>query len=125
MTRPVAKIHTVRKANPALPDGTVLDTDNPDHWVPDGRALLMWCPGCDDLHRVAFVGEDGTHPAVEWDVSGSLERSTVAPSILVHSGGGRSPRCHSFVRDGRWEFLSDCDHDLAGQTVDMVPLPFT
>jgi hypothetical protein len=27
--------------------------------------------------------------------------------------------CHSFVRDGRIEFLSDCTHRLAGQTVDL------
>lgn len=31
--------------------------------------------------------------------------------------------CHSFLRAGRWEFLSDSAHALAGQTVDMVPLP--
>lgn len=31
--------------------------------------------------------------------------------------------CHSFLRDGRWEFLPDSAHHLAGQTVDMVPLP--
>lgn len=31
--------------------------------------------------------------------------------------------CHSFLRDGRWEFLSDSAHHLAGQTVDMVPGP--
>lgn len=31
--------------------------------------------------------------------------------------------CHSFLRAGQWEFLSDCAHSLAGQTVPMVPLP--
>lgn len=31
--------------------------------------------------------------------------------------------CHSFLRNGRWEFLGDSAHHLAGQTVDMVPLP--
>lgn len=31
--------------------------------------------------------------------------------------------CHSFLKAGRWEFLSDSAHRLAGQTVDMVPLP--
>lgn len=31
--------------------------------------------------------------------------------------------CHSFLRAGHWEFLSDSAHALAGQTVDMVPLP--
>jgi hypothetical protein len=30
------------------------------------------------------------------------------------------PRCHSWVKNGEIQFLSDCDHALAGQT---VPLP--
>lgn len=31
--------------------------------------------------------------------------------------------CHSFLKRGKWEFLSDSAHSLAGKTVDMVPLP--
>lgn len=31
--------------------------------------------------------------------------------------------CHSFLREGVWEFLSDSAHALAGQTVPMVPIP--
>jgi len=27
--------------------------------------------------------------------------------------------CHSFVTDGRIQFLGDCTHNLAGQTVDL------
>jgi hypothetical protein len=27
--------------------------------------------------------------------------------------------CHSFVTDGRIQFLNDCTHSLAGQTVDL------
>lgn len=27
--------------------------------------------------------------------------------------------CHSFVRDGQIEFLSDCTHALAGKTVSL------
>ena len=34
-------------------------------------------------------------------------------------GGDRNIRCHSFVRSGRIEFLSDSTHALAGQTVDL------
>lgn len=32
-------------------------------------------------------------------------------------------QCHSFIKNGQWQFLSDCAHELAGQTVPMVPLP--
>lgn len=31
--------------------------------------------------------------------------------------------CHSFLRAGVWEFLSDSAHSLAGQSVPMVPIP--
>lgn len=31
--------------------------------------------------------------------------------------------CHSFLTAGRWRFLEDSGHALAGQTVDMVALP--
>lgn len=31
--------------------------------------------------------------------------------------------CHAFVRDGQMEFLGDCTHGLAGQTVPIPPWP--
>jgi hypothetical protein len=34
--------------------------------------------------------------------------------------GAIEVRCHSFVRAGMIEFLSDCTHELAGKT---VPIP--
>lgn len=76
------------------------------------------CPGCKDTHRIPTVGD---HP---WGFNGSLERPTFTPSILVRSrfkedGAMRDFCCHSFVRDGRIEFLGDCTHALAGQTVDL------
>lgn len=49
-----------------------------------------------------------------------------ALKALVHSSPHRDPAwgsCHSFLRVGRWEFLGDSAHQLAGQTVEMVPLP--
>lgn len=30
--------------------------------------------------------------------------------------------CHSFVRDGRIEFLGDCTHELAGKSVALEPV---
>ena len=31
--------------------------------------------------------------------------------------------CHTFVTDGRIQYLGDCTHALAGQTVDMIDWP--
>lgn len=79
-------------------------------------------------------------PSPVWSFNGDLERPTLSPSILSRSGhyvpghtgqcwctpdpdgedwGFKCGVCHSFVREGRIEFLSDCTHVLAGQTVDL------
>jgi hypothetical protein len=36
-----------------------------------------------------------------------------------HVAPGQPVVCHSFVTDGRIQFLEDCTHELAGQTVDL------
>lgn len=35
-----------------------------------------------------------------------------------------TPLCHSFVTDGRIQFLTDSTHELAGQTVDLPEWPY-
>jgi hypothetical protein len=93
----------------------------------------MWCPACDDTHAVEIESEP------RWGFDGNLQEPTISPSIKVegvqwevghtfhkphhHVVAGEPVVCHSFVRAGRWEFLGDCTHDLAGQTVEMVPVP--
>lgn len=100
--------------------------------------LIFWCPGCDSAHGIT-VGE-GAGPRWSWD--GNVDAPTFAPSILVrsetwtppvtaenHEDYKRAPWtqtkvatvCHSFVAAGRIQFLDDCTHGLAGQTVDLPP----
>lgn len=104
-----------------------------------GAHLLVWCPGCDDVHRVGVVSDDGTHPPVEWSWDRNIEAPTISPSIKTEgvqwakSSPFYRPRhrvkaggtivCHSYVEAGRWRFLADCTHELVGQTVPMVDLP--
>lgn len=80
-------------------------------------ALCFWCPGCDHLHRCPVSGPKA------WGFNGNFEMPTLTPSVLVtyKSGDPDYPdqRCHSFVRDGKIQFLSDCTHALASQTVDL------
>ncbi len=111
------------KVNPVA---RVVDTGAYGYDGPKWRTIYIWCPGCDQLKAIPIPGEDGTFPInhAYWDWNGDLERPTLTPSILQHESGQlKRPLCHSFLRDGRWEFLGDCTHALAGQTVDMVPLP--
>lgn len=78
------------------------------------------CPGCECLH--AF--NDAT-----WEFNGDITKPTLRPSFLTHGGrpkpGNGLPhdteifRCHSFIKDGMIEFLSDCTHKLASQTIEL------
>ena len=81
--------------------------------------LLFWCPGCQSYHGCAT---DPNHrnpiTGALWRWNGDRNNPTISPSILIE-GRGRTPRCHSFVEDGRIRFLSDCSHALAGQTLEL------
>lgn len=94
----------------------------------DNRLSFM-CPGCNQRHAV-MVGV-GSGP--RWGWNKDLVNPTLTPSVLVTwtepsdlPGEFDDPskdiekRCHSFVRNGNIEFLTDCSHVLAGKT---VPLP--
>ena len=58
-----------------------------------------------------------------WGWNGSLDKPTFSPSLLNYIESPNGRRCHSFIRDGRIEFLSDCTHALKGQTVDLPEIP--
>lgn len=88
---------------------------------------MYWCPGCGYAHVIHHGPGEG--PRWNWD--GNADAPTFSPSVLVKTGRAVDPSfvpeegdppeiCHSFVRGGKIEFLSDCCHSLAGQT---VPLP--
>lgn len=99
--------------------------------------LFFECPGCDMLHGISHGPGNGPR----WGWNGNVDKPTLTPSVLVRyhrytppadtlemadkirSGEVKQTRievvCHSFVTDGRIQFLSDCTHKLAGQTVDL------
>lgn len=82
----------------------------------DGRRLLFWCPGCATPHAPRVTG------LKPWTWNGDREKPTLEPSVLVR--GGEVAVCHSFVRGGQIQFLSDCTHTLAGKTVDIPDWPY-
>jgi hypothetical protein len=56
-----------------------------------------------------------------WSWNGDTEHPTLRPSILsTYNQGEVIHQCHSFVNDGKIQFLQDCTHDLVGQTVDLL-----
>jgi hypothetical protein len=87
------------------------------------RDIGFWCPGCGCMHWIPTAGEKG------WTWNGSKDVPTVTPSLRRttpdHNVDGEAlpPHCcHLFVREGQLQFLADCTHALAGQTVSMEPV---
>jgi hypothetical protein len=83
-------------------------------------SLWFICPGCKEAHGI----DD------KWTFNGDFERPTFAPSYLTwndpnpEAAPGRFRdgwRCHSYIKDGQIEFLPDCTHALAGQTIPIPP----
>lgn len=90
---------------------------------PNGPMGYMFdCPGCGMGHHVAIAPHAFANGA-SWTFDGNMERPTFSPSVLstieFSAEGKPSKICHLFVRGGNLEFLSDCTHHLAGQTVEM------
>lgn len=58
-----------------------------------------------------------------WTWNGDFDKPTVHPSILVTTKyPDRTDVCHSFITNGRIQFLTDSTHALAGQTVELPEL---
>lgn len=86
--------------------------------------LIVWyCPGCKGVHMIRY-GEG------QWTWNMDRDKPTFHPSVLVTYSGFDEDKpikeiCHSFVRDGNMQFLNDCTHELAGQTVPIPEWPWT
>jgi len=93
-------------------------------------SYLIHCPACKFAHKFDS----------RWTFNGDFAKPTFRASMLVKwfryddfksvSDGtakvgpdGKYPGldivCHSFVTDGKIQFLGDCTHELVGQTVDL------
>lgn len=109
----------------------------------DDELVSFRCPGCDTTHSINVDSSERPR----WTWNGSADKPTFTPSVLVRSGHhlpghkpgwpcwctynqaelakGNEPSgfdcnvCHSFITDGQIQFLSDCTHALAGQTVQL------
>ena len=80
------------------------------------KHVEFFCPGCKCQHAFRIVGSKGVGPIWEWN--GDLDKATFSPSLL-YRGGPTQTTCHSFVRDGKIQFLGDCSHDLKNQIVEV------
>jgi Family of unknown function (DUF6527) len=98
------RVQTLRKSDE--------QAGRPVLWEASPTVFVFHCPGCGYGHHI---------DTTRWRFNGDMVRPTVNPSVLVNASGlSAVPRCHSFILDGQIQYLSDCTHELAGQT---VPLP--
>lgn len=87
----------------------------------DDLTYIFYCPGCKGHHGV-WVDKPNPENGHQWTFHGTFERPTFSPSIHIHfqnSKGEQQTICHSFVKDGKIEFLGDCVHELKNQTVEL------
>lgn len=109
-----------------------------------GGLIVYYCQGCKKAHTVIVEGEE--HP--KWDWNGDVQKPTFRPSVLatfrdftekgwadwnawIDSGHpepapefeAQDIRCHTFITDGMVQFLNDCTHEFAGQTLPLPDLP--
>lgn len=83
---------------------------------PDGShsGWIVFCPGCETGHEFD----------ARWSYNGNAEAPTFQASMLVYGHKSTAPfkdqpRCHSYVKDGKIQFLDDTEHALRGKTVDL------
>lgn len=67
------------------------------------------CPGCKTLHVFNNT----------WDFNKDFSNPTISPSLLITAGKHINYKCHSFIKGGKIQYLSDCTHELKGQTIEL------
>lgn len=97
---------------------------------------VFHCPGCGHAHGfrtrdwpmpTSLTDEDKEFFKNKWQWNGNREFPTLSPSVHVKRKIGERPdgkgiyvtQCHSFVKDGMIQFLSDCEHKLCGKTLEI------
>jgi hypothetical protein len=76
----------------------------------------FYCPACETIHEVND----------SWEINTDLNKPTIRPSVLVTAKRQNEEgvyvdfkRCHSYVTDGTIQYLADCMHSMAGQTIEL------
>lgn len=92
-----------------------------------GERYWFHCAGCDTDHAFTTKLAKGEVGPV-WGFDGNMDSPTVAGSLMVNRGRADVERgihqCHLFLKAGMVQYLPDCTHHLANQTVPVQPARF-
>lgn len=75
----------------------------------------VYCPGCNQVHVIATSGH------IAWTFNNDMEKPAFQPSLMVNRdlSNPTAPRCHSYITEGKFQYLDDCTHALANQTIEI------
>ena len=83
----------------------------------DATHVTLNLPGPTGLLTLPVVRKGTREGTGCWTWNGCTYAPTLRPSVLTE---GHDFRCHSWINDGKVQFLSDCSHELCGQTVPLL-----
>jgi hypothetical protein len=90
----------------------------------EGPTYSFHCPGCECDHGV-WTNTPNNLTGAKWSFNDDIDKPTVSPSLLVRGYNSIKKNdfiCHSFIRNGFIEYLTDCTHHLAGKTIELPEL---
>jgi hypothetical protein len=105
------------------------------NWPPENEKgnVAIYCPGCKTHHVIATKAPQSN--GAVWNFNSDMYSPTFSPSLLIRTGSYAVPGfidpegitpviCHSFITNGKIQFLGDCTHALKNQTVDLPEVDF-
>ena len=84
-----------------------------------------FCPACKYRHWTRILDSDNEGYTI-WDFNGDIDNPTFSPSVKHTTEYGEPHRpdkiCHYYIINSEIRYETDCTHELAGQTIPMIPI---
>ena len=91
--------------------------------------LNLPCPLNQRIIPVIINGSRDKHNGTVWSWNGDIENPTLKPSVLTNGGRWDEDmtkyteyKCHTWITDGKAQFLGDCTHKLVNQTLPLLEI---
>lgn len=83
--------------------------------------LKFYCLACKESHIVC-VGKKSYWRQI-WTFNNDYNKPTINPSILVSVNyPNYTSICHSFIKEGKIQYLNDCTHNMKGTTIELLDI---